>query len=89
MKSSAEMTYAASILGLKEWGTIRMEDLTKHIDVGVHDHEGVRNQYDSISKFSWLLLESLRTQLTMCWITNLEDSVQAVLSESMRIKRPL
>ena len=39
MKSSAEMTYAASILGLKEWGTIRMEDLTKHIDVGVHDHE--------------------------------------------------
>ena len=39
MKSSAEMTYAAQTLGLTEWGTIRMEDLVKQIDIGVHDHE--------------------------------------------------
>ena len=84
MKSSAEMTYAASILGLKEWGTIRMEDLTKHIDVGVHDHEKgvtqpVRFDIEVLVAPSGEFEDTIENVLDYEY---LEDSVQAVLSES-------
>ena len=84
MKSSAEMTHAASILGLKEWGTIRMEDLTKHIDIGVHDHEKgvtqpVRFDIEVLVASHGEFEDDIEYVLDYEY---LENSVQAVLSES-------
>jgi len=84
MKSSAEMTHAASILGLEEWGTIRMEDLTKHIDIGVHDHEKgvtqpVRFDIEVLVAPHGEFEDDIQSVLDYEY---LEDSVQAVLSES-------
>ena len=33
------MTDAALYLGLRDWGTIRLEKLIRQVDLGVHDHE--------------------------------------------------
>lgn len=84
MKSSAEMTHAAKIMGLMEWGTIRMEDLTKHIDIGVHDHEKgvtqpVRFDIEVLVAPPDELEDSIDNVLDYEY---LENSVQAVLSES-------
>ncbi len=84
MKSSTEMTHAANTLGLMEWGTIRMEDLTKHIDIGVHDHEKgvtqpVRFDIEVLVAPPDELEDSIDNVLDYEY---LENSVQAVLSES-------
>ena len=84
MKSSAEMTHAANILRLMEWGTIRMEGLTKHIDIGVHDHEKgvtqpVRFDIEVLVAPPGEFEDTIDNVLDYEY---LENSVQAVLSES-------
>tara|TARA_B100001113_G_scaffold187338_1_gene153412 strand:+ start:1256 stop:1660 length:405 start_codon:yes stop_codon:yes gene_type:complete len=39
MVQQSSMTDVALYLGLRDWGTIRLEKLIRQIDVGVHDHE--------------------------------------------------
>ena len=39
MGRQSSMTDAAIHLGLREWGTIRLEKLIRQVDLGIHDHE--------------------------------------------------
>ena len=39
MGRQSSMTDAAMHLGLREWGTIRLEKLIRQVDLGIHDHE--------------------------------------------------
>ena len=39
MGQQSSMTDAAIYLGLRDWGTIRLEKLIRQVDLGIHDHE--------------------------------------------------
>ena len=39
MGRQSSMTDAALHLGLRDWGTIRLEKLIRQVDLGIHDHE--------------------------------------------------
>ena len=44
MTGISPMLQAAMMLGLREWGTIRLEALVRQVDIGVHDHEKGKTQ---------------------------------------------